>query len=235
MLLNDLELTGRARTHVLQLEQPRVALHRDAAGPFLALRDAAAVEGIDLRVSSGFRDFSSQCAIWTRKFLGERPLLDAHGVEVDREGLDDDAVIDLILRWSALPGASRHHWGSELDLYDSAAMPEGYRVQLVPAEYASGGVFARLAGWLEARASAFGFFRPYRDALGGVFPEPWHWSYAPVSVPASRALTPAVVAAALDTVELPGGAALRARLEALFGSHVLAVAPPPPGLEARLA
>ena len=37
-----------------------------------------------------------------------------------------------ILEWSALPGASRHHWGSEFDVFDLAALPEGYRVQLLP-------------------------------------------------------------------------------------------------------
>lgn len=234
-MLNDLELTGCACTHIVQIEQPHAALHRDAAGPFLAMRKAAVAEGIDLRVSSGFRDFPSQCTIWRRKFLGERPLLDAAGVPVDRAALDDDAVISLILRWSALPGASRHHWGSELDLYDAAAMPSGYRVQLVPDEYAPGGVFSAASKWLETHAAGFGFFRPYRDDLGGVLPEPWHWSYAPVSVPASRALTPTLVAAALGAVELPGLATLQGRLEALFGSHVLAVAPPPPELAARLA
>ncbi len=228
-MLDPLELTGRTRTHIVQLDQPRAALHRDAAGPFLAMRQAAAGEGIDLQVFSGFRDFDSQCAIWRRKFLGERPLLDAAGNPVDRAGLDEDAVIDLILRWSALPGASRHHWGSELDLYDAGAMPEGYRVQLVPSEYATGGVFERLSAWLEAHAGGFGFYRPYRDDLGGVLPEPWHWSFAPVSLEAQGALTPAIVAEALDEVELPGREALRARLRALFESHVMAVSSPSAG------
>lgn len=232
-MLDPLELTGRARTHIVQLEEPRAGLHRDAVGPFLALRAAAASAGIDLQVFSGFRDFSSQCAIWRRKFLGERPLLDAAGDPVERTGLDEDTVVKLILRWSALPGASRHHWGSELDLYDATAMPSGYRVQLVPAEYASGGPFFRLFQWLEARAGEFGFYRPYRDDLGGVLPEPWHWSFAPVSLAAQQALTPALVAEALETVELPGREALRARLQALFESHVLAVAAP--GAHTRLA
>lgn len=228
-MLDPLELTGRTRTHVVQLQQPRAALHRDAARPFLAMRDAAAAEGIDLQVFSGFRDFESQCAIWRRKFLGERPLLDAAGQPVERAGLDEDAIVDLILRWSALPGASRHHWGSELDLYDAAAVPEGYRVQLVPAEYAPGGPFARLLEWLEVHAGGFGFYRPYRDDLGGVLPEPWHWSFAPVSLKAQRALTPAMVAEALDAAELPGREGLRARLAALFASHVWAVAAPGAG------
>lgn len=31
-MLNNLELTGWARTHIVQIEQPRAALHRDAGG-----------------------------------------------------------------------------------------------------------------------------------------------------------------------------------------------------------
>jgi hypothetical protein len=87
-------------------------------------------------------------------------------------------------------------------------------------------VFERLSRWLEAHAGGFGFYRPYRDDLGGVLPEPWHWSFAPVSLEAQRALTPAIVAEALEEVELPGREALRARLQALFDSHVMAVSSP---------
>lgn len=96
-------------------------------------------------------------------------------------------------------------------------------------------MFSAASRWVETHAAGFGSFRPYRDDLGGVLPEPWHWSYAPVSVPASRALTPTLVAAVLEEVELPGRAALLPQLEVMFGSHVLAVASPPPGLSARLA
>ena len=38
--MNELELTGRARSHIEQLEEPRVALHRDVVAPFMALRAA---------------------------------------------------------------------------------------------------------------------------------------------------------------------------------------------------
>lgn len=229
-MLDPLELTGRTRSHIVQLEQPRVALHRDAAADFLALCEAAREAGIHVAVFSGFRDFDSQLSIWNRKFRGERPLLDAHGVALDHATLDEPAIVEHILRWSALPGASRHHWGSELDLYDLAALPEGYRVQLVPAEYAPDGVFAKLSAWLETHAARFGFFRPYASDLGGVYPEPWHWSYAPVSVPALTALTPDILAAAVSGAELLGKSTVLSRIGELYRTHVLAVAPPPDDL-----
>ena len=230
LMLNPLELTGRTRTHIVQLEQPRVALHRDAADDFLAMCTAARAEGIEIAVFSGFRDFDSQLAIWNRKFRGERVLLDEHGQPLDHASLSEEEIVGHILRWSALPGASRHHWGSELDLYDVAALPEGYRIQLVPAEYAQDGVFARLAAWLADHAMRYGFFRPYLEFLGGVYPEPWHWSYAPVSVSALAALTPEVIAEAVTGSELLGKERVLARLADVYGRYVLAVAPAPAGI-----
>ena len=43
--MNALELTGRSRTHIVELDDPPCALHRDAVQPFLDLRSAAAAAG----------------------------------------------------------------------------------------------------------------------------------------------------------------------------------------------
>ena len=96
--------------------------------------------------------------------------------------LDEPAAVEAILLWSALPGASRHHWGTDVDVVDRSACPPGYRPQLMTAEFAPRGIFAKLDGWLAANMGHFGFFRPYTRDRGGVLPEPWHLSYAPVSV-----------------------------------------------------
>jgi len=34
-----------------------------------------------------------------------------------------------ILRWSALPGTSRHHWGTDLDIIDAKALTAEMKVQ----------------------------------------------------------------------------------------------------------
>jgi LAS superfamily LD-carboxypeptidase LdcB len=87
-----------------------------------------------------------------------------------------------MLRWSALPGTSRHHWGTDVDVYDAAAMDSGYQLQLVPGECHGGGRFSALHRWLDEvtrRGDSFGFYRPFDIDRGGVAPEPWHLSYAP--------------------------------------------------------
>lgn len=224
--LDELELTGRSRSHVVDIESPACTLHREAAAPFLALREAAAAVGIDLVPVSGFRDFARQLAIWNAKFRGERALLDATGCVVDRSCLGPAELIDTILIWSALPGASRHHWGSDLDVIDRAAVPPGYAPRLVPEEFAPGAPFARLDAWLRENAGRFGFYRPYTSFRGGVRPEPWHLSFVPVAAPALEALTVARLAAALEAGEVEGRELLLERLPELHARYVRGVDPP---------
>ena len=225
--LSPLELTGRARTHVRMVARFGCALHPQASEALLALRAAAALAGIDLQPVSGFRDFWRQLAIWNEKFSGARALLDSRGVPLDATGLDAAQRVAAIMTWSALPGASRHHWGSDCDVIDRSALEVGARVELLRADYAQGGRFERLANWLAAHAADYGFFHPYDQDRGGVQPEPWHLSFAPVAGPALAALSVELLAEALAGAELAGREALEARLPELHRRYVCAVAAPP--------
>jgi LAS superfamily LD-carboxypeptidase LdcB len=223
--MNELELTGRARGHVVELQQPRCTLHYAAAASFLAMREAAARAGIDLAAASSFRDFERQLAIWNAKWRGERPLLDRAGQPLEAASLDEAARIDAILCWSALPGGSRHHWGTDCDVIDAAAMPEGYRLRLVPEEYARDGVFGRLTPWLDENMGRFGFYRPYASAHGGAGVEPWHLSYWPVANEALEALTLPVLRRAVAGSGLLGREQVLERLPEIYTRFILAVDP----------
>jgi LAS superfamily LD-carboxypeptidase LdcB len=218
--VNSGELTGQVRTHVTQVTEPDCTLHAQVIAPFLNLRRAALSDGFDLVPQSSFRDFSRQLTIWNGKFSGGRPMADAAGQPIDVSALTPGERIDAILLWSALPGASRHHWGTDLDLIDRQAVARGYRVQLTSEEFAAGGPFAALAEWLEANAARFGFFRPFRGVLSGVQPEPWHFSFAPIAENARRALTPAVLREAIAAAPLLGKEEVLARLEELHARYV---------------
>jgi len=226
--MNEFELTGRARTHIVELEQPRCALHYGAMTSFLAMRDAAVASGIDLVAASSFRDFERQRSIWNAKWRGERPLLDRAGRPLDPAILDEVARIDAILAWSALPGGSRHHWGTDLDVIDGAAVPGDYRVQLVPGEYAPGGPFEALTAWLDANMTRYGFYRPYATAQGGPGAEPWHLSYWPLAAEALESLTLPTLRRALAGSDLLGREAVLERLPEIYTRYVLAVDPPAP-------
>jgi LAS superfamily LD-carboxypeptidase LdcB len=220
-------LTGRARTHVVDLDEPRCTLHRAVVRPFLRMRAAAAKAGIDLVPASSFRDFERQRAIWNAKWNGERPLLDRHGRPLDARALSPGRRVAAILAWSAAPGTSRHHWGTDLDVWDRAAVPAGYRLELVPEEYSPDGPFARLTAWLDRHMTRYGFYRPYATGRGGVQPEPWHLSHAPTAREASRRLRLSTLVAAIEGGGVEGAPALLRRLPTVYARHVRAVDRPP--------
>ncbi|MGD9842356.1 MAG: M15 family metallopeptidase [Steroidobacteraceae bacterium] len=224
--MNEFEITGLTDSHIVKLGQPNCALHYEVVSSYLAMADAARLDGIALQPCSAYRSFASQLQIWNRKWRGERPLYGRDGLALNYAELSPDQLLEAILTWSAIPGGSRHHWGSDLDLIDTAAVPAGYTVQLIPAEYATDGVFARLTGWLNQHAIKFGFFRPYRTDRGGVIPEPWHFSYAPVSLSALESLSLAVLRRVLEQSEMAGKQLVLSRLPEIYTRFLLAVDSP---------
>jgi len=229
MTLSAEELTGRAHSHVREFVTPggkRFFAHPQAGSAFLSLCEEASRAGILLEPVAAFRDFAAQARIWTDKWNGRRPLYDAVGGVREHAALSEAERVDAILEWSALPGASRHHWGSEFDVIDAAALPENYRLRLMPDEYTAGGVFEHLGEWLPQHISSRGFFRPYDEERGGLHPEPWHLSFAPVAVPALAQLSEALLAETLAESDLPGAALAQARLADIYERQVLRVAQP---------
>ncbi|BFM12755.1 M15 family metallopeptidase [Simiduia litorea] len=148
--------------------------------PLELLADAASRAGFDLAIASGHRSFERQLSIFNGKAEGARPVLDLDGQIIDISLLSASALLHAILRWSALPGMSRHHWGTDVDIYDRSICRDGYQLQLTVAECR--GPMAGFYGWLEEYLAAQStLVRPYARDLGGVAPEPWHLSYAPLA------------------------------------------------------
>lgn len=200
------QLLGLDDAHVARIDDAAalgaVRVHPATARDFLVLRAAAAVDGIDLRIVSGHRGFQRQLAIWNAKARGERVLLDAEERVLDTLELSPDARVLAILRWSALPGTSRHHWGSDIDVVDVAALAPGSTPSLVAADFAPGGPQERLGRWLEMRLDADPaslFFRPYDGAGDGVSGEPWHLSHAPLAARCQSVFDPARLREVLAT------------------------------------
>ena len=220
--MNDRELTGQARTHITAVADPECLLHADVVAPFLNLRRAARADGIELQPLSSFRDFARQLQIWNGKFSGERTMYDALGSKLDAAALAPLERVHAILLWSALPGASRHHWGTDVDVIDRNVLPaerQG-RDWLTREEFAATGRFASLDRWLEAHAARFGFFRPYQGVRSGVQAEPWHLSFAPVAEMARRDLKPAVLKAAIAAAPLLGKEVVLQHADALHARYI---------------
>jgi LAS superfamily LD-carboxypeptidase LdcB len=173
---------GLSEDHITWHEN--IGLHNDVLAPWRRLANAAHTAGFDLALASGFRSFERQQFIWDAKISGQRPVFDDKGHALDTMSLPVLDKIESIMRWSALPGTSRHHWGTDIDIYDRAAVPANYCLQLVAEEYDDSGPFSPMLRWLKDylhTPDAPAFIFPYIQDNNGVMPEPWHLSYLPVA------------------------------------------------------
>lgn len=197
-------------------------VHADLLAPLAEMAGAARMAGFELAVASGWRSFERQLHIWNQKAAGKRAVLDDEGNPLSRAAFSDDGWMWAILRWSALPGASRHHWGTEIDIYESSHMPPGYQLQLTVAETLEGGPLFHFYEWLEVHLSSANgsFFRPYTTAHGGVAPEPWHLSYAPTAALFQNALQKTRLRSLLEASDLALKEAVLDNLDEIFERFV---------------
>jgi len=219
--MNEYELTGRARSHVQQLSQPRFAAQPVVAQAFLAMREAALEDGIDMLPCASFRPLEGQLGIWNRKFSGEATLRGQDGAPREFAALSQEGLVWAILGWSGLPGATRRHWGTDIDVFDRASQPPGYKVKLLPEEVAPGGVYERLHAWLDVNIGRFGFFRPYRSYRGGMYAEPWHLSHLSAAQAALAAFDIDMVVRAIRDADMLGRELVLDMLPEIFRRHVL--------------
>lgn len=183
--INQQRQWGLTQSHLQAYVQDEreFLLAPEAMTALLRLRHEALKDGFDLQIVSAFRGYQRQLMIWQAKATGRRALLDMHGEVLDFHALTEQQRLCAILRWSAIPGLSRHHWGSDVDVFDASAM-HIEDVQLIPAEVNKGGACAALHEWLDVRIQknqSFGFYRPFALDKGGVAPERWHLSYLPLA------------------------------------------------------
>ncbi len=212
---------------MVEIGEPKGVVHSNIVKPLRALHAAAGRAGIDLALASTFRDFDTQVRIWNEKWTGVRVLNDRAGRTLEAARLTSARRVAAILAWSAPPGGSRHHWGTDFDVFDRAAVAPGYRLRLEPDEYAAGGPFAKLNAWLDANMARFGFYRPYRTDRGGVAPEPWHLSHAPTAREASKRLRLSTIRDAIAESAIEGKTALVRALPKIYVRYVRSVDPAP--------
>lgn len=164
---SNLALTGRGD---LELVGNKLKLHPEAYAAFLKMKQAAIKEGIAIKILSGYRSFSAQRNIWNKKYK-----------KYTAQGMSPEKVLDKIIEYSTLPGTSRHHWGTEIDIIDDAAnKPRNY---LVEKNFAKGGSYVKLKEWMDLNSEKFGFYLVYTNNAyrKGFKYEPWHYSYKPIS------------------------------------------------------
>ena len=110
---------------------------------------------------------------------------------------------------------------TQIDVVDANAMPEGYAPKLLPEEVRDGGIFANLHRWLDGNIGKFGFFRPYNFYNGGMYPEPWHLSYAPVSLKAIECVTMDLLRSVTKKADIRGKELILDLIPWIYKNHIL--------------
>lgn len=147
-------------------------LRKEVLEAFRRMHAAASNEGIHLVIISATRNFEVQKRIWENKWMG-RTLLEG-GLNAARDIHSDTGRARKILEYSSMPGTSRHHWGTDLD------------INSLDNEWFERGEGLALYRWMQAHAAEFGFCQPYTrlgsDRKSGYLEEKWHWTYMPLSI-----------------------------------------------------
>ena len=137
-------------------------IQEEVLNAYLKMRAAALAEGVNLTIISGTRTFYDQKAIWERKW-------ETNSAEMK----DSLANANKILLFSSMPGTSRHHWGTDIDLNSLEDI------------YFQSGEGLKIYNWLKTHAGEYGFCQTYSDKVEtnrtGYSMEKWHWSYMPLS------------------------------------------------------
>ena len=163
------ELMGKAD---IELFGDGIHLRKEAHDAFVSMKKAAYQDGFDIKMVSSYRSFERQRTIWERKYI--------QYTEVD--GMSPIPAMEKIIEYSTIPGTSRHHWGTDIDIIDGHQKTNGD--VLVPEKFEGEGPFAPFKKWLDENAEKFDFHLVYTDSYfrRGFKYEPWHYSYAPLSI-----------------------------------------------------
>ena len=138
---------------------------------FKAMYNDAKNSGVNLKIISATRSFYHQKSIWEAKWKGKRRVGDIRNAARSIKNHEQRAV--KILEYSSMPGSSRHHWGTDIDL------------NAFTNKYFASGQGKKTYNWLVRNASRYGFCQPYtakgERRSSGYNEEKWHWSFQPLS------------------------------------------------------
>ena len=147
-------------------------MNKEAKVAFEKMKTAALKDGINIEVVSAYRSFQKQKNIFENKYK-----------KFTNEGLTPVQSVEKIIEYSTIPGTSRHHWGTDIDIID-ANYPKPISV-LEEENFYGNGPYCQLKNWMDRYSESYGFFEVYTKNPNrkGVKYEPWHFSYAPLSKP----------------------------------------------------
>ncbi len=144
-------------------DKKNIYLNKEAYQAFEKMAAAAAKEGIQIKIISATRTFDAQKTIWEKKW-----------VRADYVKFPEEQRVKEIMKYSSMPGTSRHHWGTDID------------INSLENSYFDKAEGKKLYDWMVKNAAQFGFYQTYtskKDGRTGYEEEKWHWSYMPIAGP----------------------------------------------------
>lgn len=176
-------LTGRTEVHLksITINNYSFFINPKIEPDLMRWESDCIKHGIDFAVASAFRSYERQLLIWNEKVEGKRPLKDKSGVTIEASKLTDQALLNTIMLWTHIPGVSRHHWGTDLDVFDATWYKKNNeKLLLENTIFEEGGAchkFHQLnESLLDNPQSMFAFYRPYNDGKS-FMKELWHYSH----------------------------------------------------------
>ena len=151
-------------------ETLKSGLLNEAYLKFKQMQNDAKKEGVEIEIVSGYRSYEKQKDIWNNKYNKNF-----------ENGILGIKNINRIIQYSTLPGTSRHHWGTDIDIIDKRFIPKGDL--LIEKNFAENGIYSQLFYWMKKNSKKYGFYLVYDDSpkRKGFKFEPWHYSYKPLS------------------------------------------------------
>lgn len=131
---------------------------------FKKMYEAALADDVKLIITSGHRTFIEQIYEWELRWDNPR---------VDSVFANDVEKARFVLQYRSMPGTSRHHWGTDIDL-------NSFKL-----EYFETKEGKKVYDWLKKNAATYGFYQSYtpldEKRPTGYQEEKWHWSYKPLA------------------------------------------------------
>ncbi|MGX7030786.1 M15 family metallopeptidase [Vagococcus zengguangii] len=140
-------------------------VHADLVTPYQKMKEAAAADGISLRVVSTYRSVSYQEQVY------EQSISDNINAGMSQQEAEEETAV-----YVAEPGKSEHHTGLAIDLVDQLWLDAGKGLVPEFIETAAG-------KWIDEHCAEFGFiirFPKGKEEITNINYEPWHIRYVGV-------------------------------------------------------
>lgn len=184
-------------------------LQKEAYLALETMKKEALTKNVKIHVVSSYRDFNHQNRLWLKKYKKYSAL-----------GYSKIKIINKIKEYSAIPGTSRHHWGTDVDLIDYDKKFSNNPLNNKKNKQNS------FRNWMDGNAHKYGFYLVYTDNKfrEGYNYESWHYTYHKLSKPMLKAYLDLDITSVLKKEKIAGNTLFSKKfIDDYIQEHVLGI------------